>query len=120
VFEGARAIRVPRERFVPVKTTNDLLALWSDVYVLTEEHRVVPAPSRSVGDLVIDLDPRHFKRIDQLERRFPKGPPSLVNCRRLSLRGDFRFGVHCVFLGEVMLHHDDAEPRVIPDGEVFS
>ena len=120
VFDGARALRVPRERFVPVKTTNDLLALWSDVYTLTPEHRIVPAPSRAVGDLVIDLDPRYFKRIDQLERRFPKGPPSLVNCRRLSLRGDFRFGVHCVFLGEVELSHDDPEPRIVPDGEVFS
>merc|ERR1711972_991246 len=29
-FEGASAIVVPRERFAPVKTTNDLLALRSD------------------------------------------------------------------------------------------
>ncbi len=120
VFEGARAIRVPRERFVPVKTTNDLLGLWSDVYVLTDDHRVVPAPSRAVGDLVIDLDSRFYKRIDQLEARFPKGPPSLSNCRRLSIRGDIRFGMHCVFLGEVDLQNDDDEPRVVPDGEVFA
>jgi UTP--glucose-1-phosphate uridylyltransferase len=119
VFEGARAIRVPRERFVPVKTTNDLLGLWSDVYVLTEDERVVPAASRAVGDLVIDLDPRFYRRIDQLETRFPKGPPSLVNCRRLVIRGDIRFGVHCVFLGEVELVHEGAEPRIVPDGEVF-
>ena len=35
VFEGARAVRVPRERFAPVKTTDDLLALRSDAYELT-------------------------------------------------------------------------------------
>jgi UTP--glucose-1-phosphate uridylyltransferase len=29
VFEGAAALRVPRSRFVPVKTTNDLLSLRS-------------------------------------------------------------------------------------------
>src|SRR3954452_14890210 len=40
VFEGARALRVPRRRFAPVKTTNDLLALRSDAYVLTAEGRV--------------------------------------------------------------------------------
>ena len=34
VFEGARPLRVPRTRFSPVKTTEDLLALRSDAYVL--------------------------------------------------------------------------------------
>ena len=119
VFDGARAIRVPRERFVPVKTTNDLLALWSDVYVLTGDQRVVPAPARAVGDLLIDLDPRFYRRVDELAARFPKGPPSLANCRRLVIRGDIRFGVHCVFLGNVELTHDGPEPREVPDGEVF-
>ena len=32
VFEGSRLIEVGRDRFVPVKTTNDLLVLRSDVY----------------------------------------------------------------------------------------
>ena len=31
-FDGARAVRVPRTRFAPVKTTNDLLVLRSDAY----------------------------------------------------------------------------------------
>ena len=34
VFEGARTIEVGRDRFVPVKTTNDLLVLRSDIYDL--------------------------------------------------------------------------------------
>src|SRR3954451_1065691 len=34
VFEGARALSVPRTRFAPVKTTDDLLALRSDAYRL--------------------------------------------------------------------------------------
>src|SRR3954463_14005199 len=37
VFEGARALRVPRTRFSPVKTTDDLLALRSDAYRLQED-----------------------------------------------------------------------------------
>ena len=44
VFEGARALRVPRPRFAPVKTTNDLLALRSDAYVLHDDLRVELAP----------------------------------------------------------------------------
>ena len=47
VFEGARALRVPRTRFAPVKTTDDLLALRSDAYELTDDARVVLADGRA-------------------------------------------------------------------------
>ena len=40
VFDGARALRVPRRRFAPVKTTSDLLALRSDAYTITDDARV--------------------------------------------------------------------------------
>ena len=49
VFEGARALRVPRTRFAPVKTTDDLLALRSDAYELTDDARVVLAGGREDG-----------------------------------------------------------------------
>ena len=119
VFEGARALRVPRERFIPVKTTNDLLALWSDLYSLGADGRLVPAPTRQVGDMVIDLDPRFYRRVDQLRTRFPSGAPSLVACRRLVVRGDVRFGARCVCRGEVTISHEGAAPRVLRDGEVL-
>jgi len=32
-------VRVSRSRFVPVKTTGDLVVLWSDVYELTDDYR---------------------------------------------------------------------------------
>ncbi len=46
VFDGAAAVRVPRSRFVPVKTTEDLLSLRSDAYVIRDGPRVQLAPSR--------------------------------------------------------------------------
>jgi UTP--glucose-1-phosphate uridylyltransferase len=119
VFEGARALRVTRDRFLPVKTTNDLLALWSDAYVMTDDHRVVPASSRRVGDLAIDLDPRHYRRVDQLERQFPRGAPSLAACDSLRVRGDVRFGRDVTIRGRVELEVADGETRTIPDGEVL-
>ena len=82
VFEGARALHVPRRRFAPVKTTNDLLALRSDAYVLLEDHRVELAPEREEPP-VIDLDPDYYKLVGDFEPRFPAGPPSLVACERL-------------------------------------
>ena len=43
---GAQAIRIPRSRFAPVKKCDDLLALRSDAYKLTEE----TGPHGHVGD----------------------------------------------------------------------
>merc|ERR1711988_1296690 len=40
-FPGAKAILIPRSRFAPVKTTNDLLALMSDAYEITPDFRMV-------------------------------------------------------------------------------
>ena len=80
VFEGARALHVPRRRFAPVKTTNDLLALRSDAYVLRDDRRVELAPEREEPP-VIDLDPDYYKLVGDFEPRFPAGPPSLVGVR---------------------------------------
>jgi len=120
VFEDAAAIRVPRSRFLPVKTTNDLLHLWSDAYELTDDWRVVGAAGGvPIEERVIDLDPRFYRRVDQLEERFPHGAPSLVECRRLSVRGDVRFGAGVTCRGDVAIRHDGPAPRSIPDGAVL-
>lgn len=116
VFEGARAVRVSRERFVPVKTTSDLLILWSDVYELTDDFRVVPSPRRKGPGPLVDLDGRFYRRVQDLERRFPHGAPSLLAARRLHIRGDVRFGRDVVVEGDVALLHPGPEPLTIPDG----
>ena len=46
VFEGARTIEVGRDRFVPVKTTNDLLVLRSDVYDVGQDFVLTPPRTR--------------------------------------------------------------------------
>jgi UTP--glucose-1-phosphate uridylyltransferase len=119
IFPGARAIRVPSHRFAPVKTTNDLMRIWSDAYVLSDDHRVVPAPEGHAEELLIDLDPAFYKRIDDFVERFPDGAPSLVRCRRLTVRGDCRFGKGISISGEVDLVNAHDAPRRIPDGEVL-
>ena len=114
-FEGAGAIVVPRERFAPVKTTNDLLELWSDAYSVAEDGRMIPVDAKAKRDRVIDLDPRYFGRIDDLELRFPEGAPSLARCQRLTIRGDHRFGANVVVEGRVELVNDSSKPVMIED-----
>ena len=103
VFEGAEAIEVSRTRFAPVKTTNDLLVLRSDFYVLTEDVHVVPADGREPGSLFVDLDPDHYKLLREFDARFPAGPPSLVRASRFVVRGDVTFGPDVSVEGETEL-----------------
>jgi UTP--glucose-1-phosphate uridylyltransferase len=113
VFDGARAVCVPRTRFAPVKTTNDLLVLRSDAYRLTPEAHVEPVAEAPF----VDLDPAHFGRIADFDARFPAGPPSLVDCERFVVRGDVTFGVGVVARGVVEI--DAGADRLrIPDRTV--
>jgi UTP--glucose-1-phosphate uridylyltransferase len=118
VFDGARAIRVPRRRFAPVKTTSDLLALRSDAYTITDDFRVQPAEGRD-GPPVIDLDDEHFKLLPDFEERFPAGAPSLVACERLTVAGDVEFGADVVVRGTVAVEHDGDGRLRIEDGTVL-
>jgi UTP--glucose-1-phosphate uridylyltransferase len=116
-FEGARLLCVPRTRFVPVKTTNDLLTLRSDVYEVSDGMIVWPVPER-VGDLpYVDLDKRFYGVLEEFERRFPRGAPSLREAQRLVVHGDVTFGSGVVVRGEAEV--DAEEPLRIDDGAVL-
>ena len=112
VFADARALRVPRTRFAPVKTTDDLLGVRSDAYEVGDDGALRLHPSRTEPP-DIQLDPEHFKLIDQFDARFPGGPPSLVECERLVVRGDVTFGRDVVVRGDVEVAQD------VPDGTVL-
>ena len=110
---GARAVQVPRTRFAPVKTTNDLLVVWSDAYELTADGRLTPTFDGTAP--VVTLDDDHFKLVPDFEQRFPHGAPSLRGCRRLQVDGDVTFGAGVVLEGDVHV----TGPRTIADGEVL-
>ncbi len=111
VFEGSRALHVPRSRFRPVKTTNELLLLRSDRFALDEASRVVTRTD--TPDPGIDLD-RHYADIVAFDERFPAGPPSLVGCTSLTVRGDVTFGAGVVCVGDVRI--EAAAATTVPDG----
>jgi UTP--glucose-1-phosphate uridylyltransferase len=101
VVEGARALRVPRSRFTPVKTTNDLLGLRSDAYEVRADGRVALVAGRAGSPPDVVLDPDHFKLVADFEPRFAAGAPSLRACDRLVVRGDVTFGAGVVVRGDV-------------------
>jgi UTP--glucose-1-phosphate uridylyltransferase len=99
VFEGAQVLCVPRTRFAPVKTTDDLLVVRSDVYRLTEDWQLAPVLERAGTVPFVELDSRYYKLLDQFEARFPDGPPSLREAERFVVRGDITFGPGVVVRG---------------------
>jgi len=110
---GARAVHVPRSRFAPVKTTNDLLVVRSDAYELTSDGEM--RPSFDGQEPVATLDEEYYKLLPDFGQRFPDGAPSLRRCHRFEVEGDVTFGADVVAVGDVLV----TGPRQIPDGEVL-
>ena len=113
VFAGSGAVRVPRSRFAPVKATDDLLTVRSDAYILTDDFRVVANPARTTPQVVVSLDSRFYKLIDDMEARFPQGAPSLLECESLTVKGDVLFGGDTVCKGVVELENRSEEQMVV-------
>jgi UTP--glucose-1-phosphate uridylyltransferase len=116
-FPGASLLLVPRTRFAPVKTTDDLLVLRSDVYTVSEDMDVEPVPERADSLPYVELDKRFYRIIDEFERRFPAGPPSLRAAERLVVHGDVTFADGVVVRGAVSLDVD--EPTTLEPGTVL-
>lgn len=98
IFAGARTIEVPRSRYVPVKTTNDLLVLRSDVYEIGPDFvldaaGVVP---------FVDLD-GVYKLVADFDKRFKSGAPSLRDAESFVVDGDWDFGENVKVVGAVKL-----------------
>ncbi|CAN5282365.1 UTP--glucose-1-phosphate uridylyltransferase [soil metagenome] len=110
VFEGATAIEVDRSRFLPVKTTNDLLLLRSDVYALGDDFRI----AAQVEEIpAIDLDGAYFKNIGDFMARIPEAP-SLVGASSFTVRGDWTFAGDVTVVGAASLESAGVPERVEP------
>jgi len=114
-FEGATAIVIPRERFAPVKTTNDLLALRSDAYTLTKDFRITLAPERKGVPPNIKLDGK-YKFVDAMEKIMPQGAPSLLECSSLAIEGEVVLAKGVVFKGSVVVKNTSEEPKTLAAG----
>ncbi len=106
-FKDARLLCVPRTRFVPVKTTDDLLVLRSDLYTLSDDLAVRVVPERASSLPYVELDPDFYKLLDDFEKRFPDGPPSLREADRLVVHGEVTFGAGVCVRGSVELDVDE-------------
>jgi len=116
LFKGATAVQSPKNRLIPVKTCNDLLAVRSDCFILTENHDLVVNPERPFDVLKVALDPAYYGKIDLFDQRFPDGVPSLKDCESLTIEGDIRFQGNVRITGNVHITNKGSNQAVIKDG----
>ena len=98
-FDGAKPVLVPRSRFLPVKTTNDLLLLRSDVYEVTPDAHLKMVVDKAP---VIDLDKKYYKFVADFEQRFPV-IPSIKHAVTFTVKGDHTFDKVQTYSGNVVI-----------------
>ena len=123
LFDNASAVRVPRSRFFPVKTCNDLLAMRSDCFVFTEKKNLRMNPERKINQkqqtIKMKLDPQFYGKIDDFDKRFVNGVPSLVDCHSLSIEGDVLFQKNVKIKGSVTIRNTGKNQVAISEGAII-
>ncbi|MBT5420700.1 MAG: UTP--glucose-1-phosphate uridylyltransferase [Candidatus Cloacimonetes bacterium] len=116
VFKNSRAIVVNRDRFAPVKKTNDMLAILSDAYELTPDFKL-----KLVNEYTtvphIELSEKYYKNINDFETRFKGGIPSLKKCKSLSISENVTFRNNVKIVGDVKITKERILEDVILEDE---
>jgi UTP--glucose-1-phosphate uridylyltransferase len=111
-FPDSISIKVPRKRFIPVKSCNELLLVRSDLYHTSAEGEFHINEARKLTTLPsVKLSPK-FQKVKDFEERV-KAIPSLVNVDSLDVQGDVTFGPNVVIEGKVVIKGPEDKTAVI-------
>jgi len=116
-FERAKGINVPRNRFLPVKSTSDLFVVQSNLYELQHgslsmnKKRAFPSvPLVNLGE--------NFKTVTNYNNRL-KSIPDILELDQLTVSGDVTFGTNVALKGTVIIVANIGNRIDIPDGSVL-
>ncbi|HUV50691.1 MAG TPA: UTP--glucose-1-phosphate uridylyltransferase [Anaerolineae bacterium] len=120
LFEDTPVIKVPRSRFFPVKSCNDLLAVRSDRFIFSEDQTLILNPNMKSDLIRINLDPGYYGTRDKLNERFLiDGIPSLIDCESLTVKGDIFFEKNITIKGRVVITNSGKSPATIKAGSII-
>merc|ERR1712046_478376 len=114
-FAGAIALQIPRSRFAPVKKCDDLVALRSDAYQITEDFRIQLSPERAGVPPTVKLDDA-YKFVDAMDTIIPNGVPSLKECNKLTIKGEVELAAGVICKGDVTFSNGGEGKKVVPAG----
>jgi len=117
-FEGAIGINVPRSRFLPVKKTQDLLLVMSNLYSL-EKGKLMMNPARAFPTVpLIKLGDTQFAKVRDFLKRF-QGIPDILELNHLTVSGDVTFGRGVSLRGTVIIIANHGDRIDIPSGAIL-
>lgn len=116
-FESAIGINVPRRRFLPVKTTSDLLIIMSNLYSL-KAGSLEMNPKRSFQMVPLVKLGTSFNKVKDYLARFAS-IPDLLELDHLTVSGDVTFGRNVVLKGTVIIIANQGDRIDIPPGAIL-
>ncbi|CAF4365278.1 unnamed protein product [Rotaria sp. Silwood2] len=116
-FEGAQGINVPRRRFLPVKTTSDLLLVMSNLFTLTRGNLVMNK-QRSFPTVPLVKLGTSFIKVKDFLSRF-QSIPDCLELDSLTVSGDVTFGKGVSLRGTVIIIANHGDRIDIPPGAIL-
>ncbi|TSK18041.1 UTP--glucose-1-phosphate uridylyltransferase [Bagarius yarrelli] len=116
-FDNALGINVPRSRFLPVKTTSDLLLVMSNLYsmdagslTMSKKREFPTTPHVKLGS--------SFTKVQDFLRRF-ESIPDMLELDHLTVSGDVTFGKQVTLKGTVIIIANHGDRIDIPAGAML-
>ena len=107
-----------RRRYVPVKTTADLMLIQSDLFsvkhgqlTIDSERLAQPLPLIKLG--------KDFATIDDYHKHMHTNRPNILELEHLTIAGDVYIGANVTLKGTVIIIAVDGSVIMIPDGSVL-
>jgi UTP--glucose-1-phosphate uridylyltransferase len=116
-FEKAIGINVPRSRFLPVKSTSDLLAVQSDLYKL-DHGTLVMNPERVFPSVPVVKLGDKYKYVSDYQKRLG-GRINIIELDHLTISGDVYLGPNVTLKGTVIIVANEGERIDIPPGSIL-
>ena len=116
-FPDSISVKVPRRRFLPVKSCNELLLMRSDLYKRTGAEFLLN-PERGNDTLPSLKLSSFFTKVQDFEPRF-QYPPSIVHLNNLVVEGDVVFGKNITLEGNVTFKCPEGQKWTVPDGKTY-
>lgn len=117
-FHGAMGLNVPRSRFLPVKKTDDLLLVMSNLYGM-QHGTLIMSPQRQFDTTpLVKLGSSHFGKVKDFLKRFGT-IPDMLELDHLSVSGDVTFGRGVVLKGTVIIIANHGDRIDIPAGSIL-
>lgn len=117
-FNGAHGINVPRSRFLPVKKTDDLLLVMSNLYSLMQGTLTMSPLRMFETTPLVKLGPNHFGKVKEFLKRFAS-IPDMLELDHLTVSGDVTFGKGVSLRGTVIIIANHGDRIDIPPGAIL-